>query len=133
MSSIIKYTLSALLMLNIVGCAEQQNKPSEQMDRLSVAKVQREIKIGMSSADVVSILGSPNIVTTDSMRREHWVYDKVSTEQAYSNKSGGLFLILAHASSNSGSKSSSQRTLTIIIKFDNDNKVRDFAYHTSSF
>jgi outer membrane protein assembly factor BamE (lipoprotein component of BamABCDE complex) len=131
--SMIKWALSVLVILNLVGCAEQKNAEKEQADRLSVAKVQREIKIGMSSDDVVRVLGSPNIVTTDSMRREHWVYDKVSTEQAYSNSSGGLFLILAHASGNSGSSSSNQRTLTIIIKFDNEHKVRDFAYHTSSF
>jgi len=32
-----------------------------------------------------------------------------------------------------GGASKSQRTLTIIIKFDEDEKVRDFAYHTSRF
>ena len=29
--------------------------------------------------------------------------------------------------------SSSQRSLTVIIKFDEDGKVYDFAYHTSRF
>ena len=32
-----------------------------------------------------------------------------------------------------GAASTSQRTLTVIIKFDGAKKVRDFAYHTSSF
>ena len=32
-----------------------------------------------------------------------------------------------------GAASTSQRTLTIIIKFDRDQRVRDFAYHTSRF
>jgi len=131
--SLIRYTILFLLMITLNGCSSEKKPVANDAERLSVGKVQREIKIGMSSADVVRVLGSPNIVTTDSLRREHWVYDKVSTEQAYSNSSGGLFLILAHANSNSGSSSSNQRTLTIIIKFDNEHKVRDFAYHTSSF
>ena len=118
-------------------------------DRLSIAKVQREIRIGMSSSDVVSILGSPNMVTTDSERRETWVYDKVATERVYSNSSGGLSLIFGALgvggsggglgagstgySSNAGASSVNQRTITIIIKFDNDNKVRDYNYRQSSF
>jgi hypothetical protein len=32
----------------------------------------------------------------------------------------------------SGAASTSQRTLTVIIKFDSDSKVRDFSYRTSS-
>jgi hypothetical protein len=32
-----------------------------------------------------------------------------------------------------GASSSTQRTLTIVIKFDEGNKVRDFAYRQSSF
>lgn len=114
-------------------------------DNLSVAKVQREIKIGMSSADVVSALGSPNIVTTDDQRREQWVYDKVATDTVYSSSSGGIGALIlgfnehgAIAPStgynqSAGAKSTSQRTLTIIIKFDKQAKVRDFAYHNSSF
>ena len=31
------------------------------------------------------------------------------------------------------SESSSQKTLTVIIKFDEDGLVRDYAYHTSRF
>lgn len=46
---------------------------------MTVAKAQTEIKIGMPSSEVVEVLGSPNMVTTDTERRETWVYDKVST------------------------------------------------------
>jgi len=42
-------------------------------EQMTVAKAQREIKIGMSSSDVVGVLGSPNMVTTDTERRETWV------------------------------------------------------------
>lgn len=114
-------------------------------DRISVANVQREIKVGMSGADVVAVLGSPNMVTTDSERREIWVYDKVATERVYSTSEGGLGLLLGGVGSamlgagsgsahqSSGASSTAQRTLTIIIKFNSDNTVRDYSYRQSSF
>jgi len=83
----------------------------------------------MSSAKVVEALGSPNVVTTDEQRREVWVYDKIATDVAASGGSWTLLLLGQSA----GAASKTQRTLTIIIKFDEDKKVRDFAYHTSRF
>ena len=35
-------------------------------ERMTVAKAQREIKIGMTSSAVIEALGSPNMVTTDT-------------------------------------------------------------------
>jgi|TARA_B110000971_G_scaffold210546_1_gene237861 outer membrane protein assembly factor BamE (lipoprotein component of BamABCDE complex) len=119
---------------------------SDDTDKVTVGKVQAEIKTGMSGAEVAAILGSPNIVTTDEERREVWIYDKFATESIHSSSSGGvsvLFLSLignfavggANPSykNSSGASSKSQRTMTIIIKYDDQKKVRDFAYHSSSF
>src|SRR3546814_13811679 len=39
-------------------------------DRMTVGTVQREIRVGMTTADVVGVLGAPNMVTTDEKRRE---------------------------------------------------------------
>ena len=51
-------------------------------DRMTVGKVQKEIRVGMSGAEVAQVLGSPNIVSTDEERREVWIYDKISTEDS---------------------------------------------------
>ena len=112
--------------LIVAGCASVDPVKEEQM---TVAKAQREIKIGMTSAQVVEVLGSPNMVTTDDQRRETWVYDRVSTN--VSSSSSGVWLLIA--GTNSSSRSQNQRTLTIIVKFDEKSKVRDFAYRTSTF
>ena len=96
---------------------------------MTVGTVQREIRIGMSGTQVIEALGSPNVVTTDEQRREVWIYDKIATD--ISSSEGYWTLLLVGQSAGSASKS--QRTLTIIIKFDEDKKVRDFAYHTSRF
>lgn len=112
---------------------------------LSVGAVQREIRVGMTNAEVAEVLGSPNIVTTDEQRREVWVYDKIATDRAYSSSTGGVSALFlgfgsqagglgsAGASRGAGASSTSQRTLTVIIKFDENGRVRDFAYHQSKF
>ena len=106
---------------------------SDQADKITVGTVQREIRIGMSSAQVLEVLGSPNVVSTDENRCEVWAYDKMATDVSYSNSDGGVWLLIGAVGGSSGAASKSQRTLTIIVKFDENKKVRDFAYHSSSF
>lgn len=112
---------------------------------ISVGNVQREIRTGMSGADVIRVLGSPNIVTTDENKNEVWVYDRISTESVYSktNASAGSGVLgfvgvltgmaAGSISGTKGSSSSSQKTLTININFDSNKMVSDFSYHTSRF
>lgn len=118
-------------------------------ERLTVGAVQREIRVGMPASEVARVLGSPNIVTTDEQRREVWIYDKIATERAFSTSEGGVSTLILggtlvggglaggavspYYSQSAGATSTSQRTLTVIIKFDETLKVRDFAYHTSRF
>lgn len=111
----------------------QAPPPGQRADKLTVGKVQGEIKVGMPASDVAAVLGSPNIVTTDEERREVWIYDKISTERTNARSSSYGTLILFGASQASSSSSTVQRTLTIIIKFDKENKVRDFAYNYTQF
>ena len=102
-------------------------------DRITVGTVQGEIKIGLDAASVAAALGSPNIITTDDQRREVWIYDKVSTDRVDSVRSSHATLILLGTRSGESSSSSRQRTLTIILKFDEEKKVRDFAYNYTQF
>jgi outer membrane protein assembly factor BamE (lipoprotein component of BamABCDE complex) len=102
-------------------------------DRLTVGKVQGEIKVGMPASQVAELLGSPNIVTTDDKRREVWIYDKVSTDRVDTASSVYGTIIILGARSDESSSSQRQRTLTIIIKYDEEKKVRDFAYNYMQF
>jgi outer membrane protein assembly factor BamE (lipoprotein component of BamABCDE complex) len=135
-----KYWLIAVPLTSVVisGCQSagahlDDVRAADSEKTLSVGKVQREIKVGMTGGQVAEVLGSPNIVSTDENRQEVWIYDKISTEQAYSQSEGGATLILIGGGNKAGARSTNQRTLTIIIKFDKGGKVRDFAYHRSSF
>lgn len=144
----------ALMLGSLGGCISAQQHASDvqgglQGDRLTVGTVQREIRQGMSGAEVAQVLGSPNIVSTDERGREVWIYDKVATDTVYSNSNGGINALIlgagpvgasvlgggvgGNSSYASGAASKSQRTLTVVIKYGDDKKVRDFAYHSSRF
>lgn len=113
--------------------AKDVRKTEGEGGRLTVGTVQKDIHIGMSGADVAAALGSPNIVTTDEKRREAWIYDRLSTESVSSSSQGGWTIIFAGSSGGSKVASRTQKTLTIVVKFDEQKLVRDFAYHTSRF
>ena len=145
-------TLAGILVC-LAGCmsAQQHQAAVANADRnkLTAGAVQREIRVGMSGEDVIMALGSPNIVTTDEHRQESWIYDRFATESVYSTSSGGVGALVlgggangsgllggaggAGVGSSAGARSTTQRTLTIVVKFDASRRVRDFAYRQSSF
>jgi len=100
---------------------------------LTVGTVQGSIKVGMPASDVAAILGSPNIVTTDEKRREVWIYDKISSNRVDTANSAFGTLIILGASTSQEQSTTTQKTLTIIIKYDEEKKVRDFAYNFTQF
>jgi len=126
--------LSLLVASLLIGCVSasyhRQEVQDDTGDKLTVGTVQKEIRKGMSGAEVAAALGSPNIVSTDEKRREVWIYDKIATDQVFSVSDAGLKFFTSGVS---GASSTSQRTFTVIIKFDENKMVRDFAYHTSRF
>ena len=122
-----------LTSCNLDASSHRQRVQDDSGDRISAGTVQREIRKGMTSTDVVSALGSPNIVTSGDGGRQTWVYDKVATDQVRSSSDLNVFTIIFNPSSSASAKSTSQRTLTIIIKFDRNERVDDFSYRQSSF
>lgn len=142
-----------LFLVVNAGCMtaaeHHQSLPSTQEREMTVGVVQKEIRVGMSGAEVAEALGSPNIVTKDSDANETWIYDKIATEASYSTSKGGVgggagaggiagtVLILGGVgggvSRSAGASSTTQKTLTVVIKFDKNNKVASFSYHASKF
>ena len=121
---------SGILLSGCMTAAQhQQSLHSTQERKMTVGIVQKEIRKGISGAEVAEMLGSPNIVTTDEQGREVWVYDKISTDVSYSRSSGGgiiglLFGVVggsggvggmpgASFSKSAGAQSKTQRTLTV--------------------
>lgn len=138
------------LMPGCMTAAEHQQELASTKEReMTVGIVQKEIHKGMSQADVAVALGSPNIVTNDGSGKETWIYDKIATEASYSTSSGGVsggvgagglpgsVLILGGVgggySKSAGASSTTQKTLTVVIKFDDRKNVESFSYHASKF
>jgi len=125
----------------------QQALHSSNEREMTLGIAQKDIETGMSQAGVAEALGSPNIVTQDSEGDETWIYDKIATEVSYSKDSGSAAVgiggiienwrILPAAgggySKSAGAAAQTQKTLTIIIKFDKEKKVKTLSYHSSKF
>ena len=127
----------SFIVVVLSSCATLAPQSVNQEEKLTVGTAQREIRIGMSGADVINVLGSPNLVSTDADRNEVWAYDRISTEIVQTDLNAGVWLLgssgLGGASGGRKTDTSSQRTLTIIVRFDAESRVRDFAYHSSRF
>lgn len=120
-----------------VACQSINKNEPQNIERLTVGVVQKEIKQGMPATDVVLALGSPNIVKTAPNGNEVWVYDKFSKEQIYQTTGGVLGYFSGNGggiiSSEQGRRQVSSNTLTVIIKFDTQDNVDIIAYHRSKF
>jgi len=123
---------------------------------LTIGTVQKYVHNGMAQDEVALALGSPNIVTQDANGKETWIYDKISSSIVGRNKSESVMenstytryfwhdiltfatLGLIHKDVKPELKDVSQvittqKTLTIIVKFDHLNKVESYTYHMSKF
>jgi len=140
---------ACLLAVAVAGCSTTGGLHSSQERKMTLGLVQKEVKVGMPQVDVAAALGSPNIVTRDSQGRESWIYDKVATESSYSTSSGDIGATVGaagvagdtliggtaggrHARSK-GASATSQKTLTVIIRFDANGNVENYTYHASTF
>ena len=148
--------LVCLLNLNVSTTAyASQTFPGGVEENLTVGTVQRYIQKGMTQDQVVMALGSPNMVTQDGNGKETWVYDKMSSSITDRNKNEsaaekstfvknswhGVLTLITLGLLNEGDPElkdvsqvvTSQNTLTIVIKFDESNKIESYSYHSSKF
>ncbi|MCX8073257.1 MAG: outer membrane protein assembly factor BamE [Candidatus Binatia bacterium] len=131
-SAVSGVVIGFVFFLSVGGCVYRREEPVGEHE-LTLGRVQKEIHVGLSQADVAERLGSPNIVTRDATGQETWIYDKMAAEASYSRS--GVFgtVLLVTVGGASGSVRTSQRTLTVVIKFDDSGRVESFSYHASRF
>lgn len=135
MKRLVTLCLIAMLTAFTAGCGAQHHQKGvgiEDGKKLTPGVVQAEIRKGMSQADVIQALGSPNIVTRDSSGKETYIWDKVSSAKSYSNSQNSYFLIIVGGSGGAGAVTSSQNTLTVIIKFV-EGFADEISFHSSKF
>jgi len=143
-SMVVALAVVAVGALPAVGGERGPSRP-DGARQFTLGVVQKELKPGLSQADVAERLGAPNLVTRDGEGREAWVYDKVSLEVEASSGSvgiGGLgsgggsswgALLGIAAGKRSEKARSSQKTLTVVIRFSAAGAVESFTWHSSQF
>lgn len=143
MKHIIKNPLACLysilsvmgLGIVIVGCATADK---DRNSNFTHANVQRVLKKGITTQQqVIEVFGAPNITTTDADNNEVWTYQKHSVGGESLDAGGGVIGVVPGAVGVGGTSGSaysqSSKTMTLIIKFNEKNIVRDFQSMYSSF
>jgi len=139
-----KFLTATFLLLFLSHCEKEVRHSPDNINKLTLGKVQQTLKKGMSQGEIIVALGSPNMVTSDANGLETWVYDKLSTE-VNSNSQKKSFNLLGGvigskigvgatggSSSKNSNTTSSQKTLTVVLKFIGK-KLETYTYNASSF
>lgn len=124
MKKIVSFFLLAML---IGGCVSVQ---PIQKGNLTPGMAKTKIIKGQTTQnEILEVFGAPNIVTKNKSGNEVWTYDKASIETGTSDVYGTILI-----AGGAGSRiSTSARTFTLMIEFDENNIVKDFSYRSSAF
>jgi outer membrane protein assembly factor BamE (lipoprotein component of BamABCDE complex) len=120
-----------------IACSNPPAPPPPQPEKpAALGAAQHEIKAGMDQSAVREALGAPKTVSSDSQHREVWTYDQIPSDRIDTSRSvGGGLVVLGggRGALDGASAPAAKRTLTIILYFDEQKKVREIAYNYSSF
>jgi outer membrane protein assembly factor BamE (lipoprotein component of BamABCDE complex) len=106
-----------------MSCSQLINIPSRKEDaqKMTLGFIQSKVKKGISSEEVIMLLGTPNIITSSDNNSETWIYDKISTETEKSSFFSDEISV------------KSSRSLIVVIKFDSNKKVISSQYRQTAY
>jgi len=116
-----------IISLAIAGCASVQ---PVQNGNLTPGMAKTTIIKGKTTQnEILTVFGAPNIVTKNKSGNEIWTYDKMSVESGASEVYGTAIVV-----GGVGVRSStSARSFTLMIEFDENDIVKDYSYRSSAF
>ena len=120
------FVLGVLFLLS--GCASTTEPVQKSNLTPGMAKT-KIIKGQTIQKEILDVFGPPNIVTKNKSGNEVWTYDRVSVESSASDAYGTIII----AGVASGRASTSTRTFTLMIEFDEKDVVKDYSYRSSAF
>ena len=128
-----RISILATLLL-CVGCAN----PPQESNKLTLGMVQSNVVKGANQSEITKVLGAPNIISKDRQGRETWTYDRISRESQA--KSASFFSIFNPISWFTGagtasrsSSSTSSKSLTVVITFDANKNVLEYAHQSLAY
>ena len=128
------YNSILVALLLVLGCS---NAPRETTSKLTLGLAQSTVTKGANQSEIIKVLGAPNIISKDKSGNETWTYDRISRDAQSKSRSGAgfgaLFGWVFAGGSSSSSSSMSNKSLTVIITFDDNKNVIDYAYQSLEF
>ncbi len=141
MSGSIRVMRLVLFLLTVAAVAACQSDPP-QRDWLTSGMAEIGLEEGRTSQrEVLEVFGAPNIVTRGPGGAESWTYERVSDDSSFRRGSrialgggyGGTGAGGGAGSGSAGSSSSGVRTVTLIIDFDENERVADYQVMETHF
>ena len=124
-----KIILIAILILGLSACVTNPQNAAERTN-LTHGAVKSQIKKGKTSQmEVIKLLGSPNITSKNKNGLEVWTYSKTASSNKSSTAAGGFLFFGASKAVDTNSVS----TFDLIITFNNNDVVEDYAIVSSKF
>ena len=127
-----------IIMFALIGCLLIQGCSSTPKDEknspFTTGNVQLSLKQGVTTqAEVLEKFGSHNMAVVDSSGDDVWTYQKYATVTQSSGQSGYFWLVIVGGSAGTSGLEQTQKTMTLIIKFDKDRKIKEFKSMSSNF
>ena len=132
---LMRTTLAAVAVLLVGACVPSNTKPvTTRNSELTHGNVQMKLKVAETTqTQVLEAFGAPNITSMDGSGQEVWTYQRQATVAQSSSKESYWTVILGGSSSNAAGFEQTQRTMTLIIKFDDRKVLSDFRSRSSEF
>jgi len=131
-------TLIFITLSIFVGCAT----PAKSNSKLKKTIIEKNIKKNVTTkAQVIELLGHPEMINSSSDGEEQWVYVKGSSESdaGYGDIGAGMLGFMGttltgmHIGGANYSSSSSTKTTTFTVYFDNKNRVSKYNYSSARY
>jgi hypothetical protein len=119
--------LLACFFVLSAGC---ENKNQIEKSSLTPGMAKTKIINGVTTeSDILNVFGSPNIIAKNKTGNEVWTYDKVAMEQSGEDTYWNIII----AGKGKEKQTTSTRTFTLMIEFDDKGIVKDHSYRASQF
>jgi outer membrane protein assembly factor BamE (lipoprotein component of BamABCDE complex) len=119
----------------LTGCVSTQTKPvTARNSELTHGNVQLNLKVSETTqAQVLEAFGAPNVTTIDGSGQEVWMYQRHATVSQNSSSRNYWTVVLLGGSNSASGFEETQRTMTLLIKFDDKKVISDFRSRSSEF
>jgi hypothetical protein len=138
MNSVTKGLLVIISLVVVSGCSTTQYGTSAAAYasyRDAAVSAERKVVLGMGTTNIAAVLGSPSFIADHENDETTWTYDGISSDVSYARNGNAIVgVIFDRSFDNSIARKadySLQPSMTVVIRFNQYDRVRDFSYYTS--